>query len=152
MKLSKLKKNPNNPRVIRDQKFERLKKSLREFPQMMSLRPIVVDESYTVLGGNMRLEALKANGLKEIPDEWVKRASELTPEQKREFVVKDNAGFGEWDWDALANEWSELPLTDWGVDVPDYSVPEVEFKEYDESVENEVKYHECPECGHKFPA
>jgi DNA modification methylase len=119
MKLSKLKKNPNNPRVIRDQKFERLKKSLREFPQMMSLRPIVVDESYTVLGGNMRLEALKANGLKEIPDEWVKRASELTPEQKREFVVKDNAGFGEWDWDALANEWSELPLADWGLDVPE---------------------------------
>jgi DNA modification methylase len=91
-----------------------------------------VDESFTVLGGNMRFEALKANGLKEIPDEWVKRASELTPEQKREFVVKDNAGFGEWDWDALANEWSELPLAEWGVDLPEEWLQGNGHKEEDE--------------------
>jgi hypothetical protein len=117
--LSELKKNPKNPRVIRDANFARLKKSIEEFPQMMTLRPIIVDESNTVLGGNMRLEALKALGYKDIPDEWVKRADELTEEQKREFVIKDNSGFGEYDWDALANEWSDLPLADWGADLPE---------------------------------
>jgi len=119
MKLSKIKKNPANPRLIRDEKFARLKKSLKEFPQMMALRPIVVDADGVILGGNMRFEALKANGLKEVPDEWVKRADDLTPEQKQEFIIKDNSGFGEWDWDLLANEWSDLPLSDWGVDIPE---------------------------------
>lgn len=118
MLLSSLKANPANPRIIKDEKFARLKKSLKDFPQMMSLRPIVVDESNMVLGGNMRLAALKANGLKEIPDEWVKQASELTEEQKQEFIIKDNNAFGEYDWDVLANEWSDLPLSDWGVDMP----------------------------------
>jgi DNA modification methylase len=91
---------------------------------MMELRPIVVDKNFVVLGGNMRLDALKANGMTEIPDEWVKRASELTEEQKQEFIIKDNAGFGEWDWSALASDWSELPLADWGVDLPeDFAAP-----------------------------
>jgi N6-adenosine-specific RNA methylase IME4 len=119
LQLSSIKKNPSNPRIIKDEKFARLKKSVKEFPQMMELRPIIVDESGMVLGGNMRLEALKALGHKEIPDEWVKRASELTEEQKKEFIVKDNSGFGEWDWDLLANEWSDYPLVDWGVDIPE---------------------------------
>lgn len=137
MKLSEIKKNPHNPRIIRDEKFERLKKSIKEFPQMMTLRPIVVDESGVVLGGNMRLEALKALGKREIPDEWVKRADELTPEQKQEFIIKDNAGFGEWDWDLLANEWSDLPLSDWGVDIPEDWAP-VETVEDDESAVAEM--------------
>jgi hypothetical protein len=119
MKLSQIKKNPQNPRLIKDEKFKRLKKSLQEFPQMMALRPIVVDADDVVLGGNMRLEALQALSMTEIPDEWVKRASELTEEQKQEFIIKDNAGFGEWDWDALASDWSELPLADWGLDLPE---------------------------------
>lgn len=135
MKLSELKKNPDNPRIIRDEKFARLKKSLKEFPQMMELRPIVVDENGVVLGGNMRLEALKANGHREIPDSWVKKASELTPEQKQEFIIKDNAGFGEWDWDCLANEWSDLPLSDWGVDIPeDWEPVETKVKEDESAV------------------
>lgn len=124
MKLSAIKSNPKNPRLIRDEKFDRLKKSLESFPQMMELRPIVVDESGVILGGNMRYQALKALGKSEIPDEWVKRANELTEEQKREFIIKDNAGFGEWDWDLIANEWDDLPLSDWGLDVPDFQTIE----------------------------
>jgi len=120
MKLSQLKKNPDNPRLIRDANFERLKKSIAEFGAvMMPLRPIVYDENNVVLGGNMRLAACKALGMKDVPDDWVKAAKDLTDEQKREFVIKDNAtGFGENDWDALANSWSDLPLSDWGVDIP----------------------------------
>lgn len=119
MRLAEITSNPQNPRIIKDEKFTRLKKSLQEFPQMMNLRPIVVDDQGIVLGGNMRLQALKSLGYKDIPDEWIKKVSELTPEQKQEFIIKDNAGFGEWDWDCLANEWSDLPLSDWGVDIPD---------------------------------
>jgi DNA modification methylase len=119
LRIAELTKNPQNPRIIKDEKFTRLKKSLQEFPQMMTLRPIVIDDQGVVLGGNMRLEALKALGHKEIPDEWVKRASELTEEQKREFIIKDNSAFGEYNWDVLANEWSDYPLTDWGVDLPE---------------------------------
>jgi hypothetical protein len=118
MKVSRLKKNPNNPRVIRDEKFEQLKNSIRDFPEMMELRPMVVDESNTILGGNMRLEAIKALGLKEIPDSWVKRAGELTDEQKRQFVIKDNVSFGTWDFDILANEFDQDLLTAWGLDLP----------------------------------
>jgi len=119
VKISELVKNPANPRIIKDEKFARLKKSIQEFPQMMELRPIVIDESGMVLGGNMRLEALKSLGKKSIPDHWIKRASELSEEQKKEFIIKDNSSFGEYDWDLLANEWSEFPLTEWGVDIPD---------------------------------
>ena len=122
MKLSDIKKNPNNPRLVKDDKFRKLCKSIEEFPQMMELRPIVVDADGVILGGNMRYEAIKANGMREVPDAWVKRADELTEEQKREFVVKDNVGFGEWDWDVLANEWDDLPLDDWGLDVPDADI------------------------------
>lgn len=85
---------------------------------MMALRPIVVDSKGMILGGNMRLEALKSLGHKEIPDEWVRRAGRLTEGQKREFIIKDNSSFGEYDWDLLANEWSDLPLTEWGVNLP----------------------------------
>ena len=119
MKLSEIKSNPNNPRVIKDEKFKKLCQSIKDFPQMMELRPIIVDENNIVLGGNMRLKALKELGHKEIPDNWVMKASELTDEQKKEFIVKDNVGFGEWDWDILANEWETDKLSDWGLDVQD---------------------------------
>ncbi len=118
MKLSDIKPNPNNPRLIKDDKFKKLCKSISEFPQMMELRPIVVDADGMILGGNMRYQAPKHNGVKDIPNEWVKRADDLTEDQKREFIVKDNAGFGEWDWDALANEWDQEDLAGWGLDVP----------------------------------
>ena len=120
MKLSQIRKNPNNPRIIRDEKFEKLKRSIQDFPQMMELRPIIVDESGVILGGNMRYEAIKSLKMSEFPDAWVKRVDELTEDQKKEFIVKDNVGFGDWDWDAIANDWDELPLDDWGLDVPGF--------------------------------
>ena len=126
IKVSSLKKNPENPRQIRDEKFEKLKASIQEFPQMMALRPMIVDETNTVLGGNMRLNAIKALGMTEIPDEWVKRSDELTDEEKKRFVITDNSSFGEYDWAAIANEWSDLPLADWGLDVPGFEEIETE--------------------------
>lgn len=121
MRLDKIKANPSNPRVIRDDKFNKLVKSLQGFPEMMYKRPIVVDETMTVLGGNMRLRALQHIYGKggDIPDAWVVVAEGWTEEQKREFVIKDNAAFGEWDWDALANEWGTEDLADWGLDIPE---------------------------------
>ena len=93
MKLSDIKANPNNPRVIKDDKFEKLKKSITEFPKMMELRPMVINSDNIVLGGNMRLKALKDLGFKDIPDEWVKRAETLTDEEQRRFIIADNVGF-----------------------------------------------------------
>jgi len=115
MPLAKVKSNPSNPRIIKDDKFRKLVQSIREFPEMLELRPIVVDADGVVLGGNMRLRAAKDAGLTEVP---VIRADHLTAEQQREFVVKDNVGFGDWDWEALANEWDRGQLEAWGMDVP----------------------------------
>jgi hypothetical protein len=114
VKISKVKANPNNPRIIKNDKFKKLVKSIQEFPEMLKLRPIVVDEDMMVLGGNMRLKASKDAGLKEV---WIEVAEGLTEEQKKEFIVKDNVGFGEWEWDMLANEWDSVILAEWGVDV-----------------------------------
>ena len=116
VKLSALKLNPDNPRRIGNKEMERLVKSLQEFPDMLSIREIVVDETMTVLGGNMRLLALKKSGAKECV---AKIVSGLTPEQKREFIIKDNSAFGEWDMDLLSSSWSDLPLVEWGVDLPE---------------------------------
>ena len=107
--------NPTNPRIIKDDKFKKLVKSIQEFPQMLELRPIVVDSNMVVLGGNMRLKACIAAGLKEVP---IIVADQLTDAQKGEFIIKDNVGFGEWDWDLLANEWEPDALIDWGLDLP----------------------------------
>ena len=120
--ISDVKPNPKNPRIIKDGKFQKLIKSIQEFPDMLNKRPLIVftdvDNKYVVLGGNMRLKACKEIGLKEIPiivaDEW-------TEEQKNEFLIKDNVGFGEWDWDQLANEWDAELLNDWGLNVPEFS-------------------------------
>lgn len=118
-KITKLKGNPSNPRVLRDDKFAKLKKSIEEFPDMLNKRPIVAvtdkDGKLMVLGGNMRLRACQELGLKEVP---VILADDWTEEQRREFIVKDNVGYGEWDWDALANEWDAGQLADWGLDLP----------------------------------
>jgi hypothetical protein len=117
LKVSQLKLNPKNPRLIKDDKFRKLVRSIQEFPKMMSLRPIVIDDDNLVLGGNMRLRAIKELGMKEIPDDWVKKASELSDEEKRRFIIEDNVEFGEFDFDILANEWDENELVDWGIDV-----------------------------------
>ena len=115
VKLSQIKLNPDNPRTISKEKMARLVKSLQEFPEMMELREIVVDETMTVLGGNMRAVALRQAGEKEA---LAKICKGLTAEQKREFIIKDNASFGEWDFDLLANSWDDLPLVEWGLDLP----------------------------------
>jgi ParB-like chromosome segregation protein Spo0J len=115
VKISEVKTNPKNPRLIKDDKFKKLVKSIQEFPQMLELRPIVVDENNIVLGGNMRLKACKEAGMKEV---FIVKAEGLTEQQKDEFIVKDNVGFGEWDWDMLANEWDVDQLTEWGLDLP----------------------------------
>ena len=112
--INKVKGNPNNPRIIKNDKFKKLVKSIQEFPEMLKLRPIIVDENMIVLGGNMRLKASKDAGLKEV---WIEVAEGLSEEQKKEFIVKDNVGFGEWEWDILANEWDSVQLAEWGLDV-----------------------------------
>lgn len=126
IKLSVIKPNPDNPRVLKDFKFKKLCSSIKEFPKMMSLRPLVVDSNNIVLGGNMRLRALQELGYKEIPKEWVKCAEELTEEEKQRFIIADNVGFGEWDWEALANEWDTDLLEDWGLTYDALNIDEVD--------------------------
>ena len=117
IKLSAIKSNPNNPRVIKDDKFKKLVQSIKEFPKMMELRPMVLNSDSIVLGGNMRLKALKELGYKEVPIEWVKRADDLTEDEARRFIIADNVGFGEHDWELLSNEWNVEELEGWGLDV-----------------------------------
>jgi hypothetical protein len=128
MKLSEIKPNPNNPRLIKDDKFAKLVKSIKDFPEMMEKRPMVcvtdTDGKLYPLGGNMRLRALQELKHKEIPDSWVMLADEWSEEKRREFTIKDNVGFGEWDWDILANEWDSEELSEWGVDVPNWETDE----------------------------
>ena len=112
--IQEVKPNENNPRFIKDYKFKKLVRSIKDFPEMLKLRPIVVNSDMVVLGGNMRLKACKEAGLKEV---WIIKADELTEQQQREFIVKDNVGFGEWDWDVLGNEWNVHQLEDWGLDL-----------------------------------
>ena len=149
LKLAALKLNPNNPRRIGNKEMERLVKSLQDFPDMLSIREIVVDETMTVLGGNMRLLALKKAGAKECV---AKIVTGLTPEQKREFVIKDNGtAWGEWDFDLLSSSWSDLPLVEWGVDLPDdwlNPIPEGN-KAIDEEAMKDTQ-NECPKCGFKW--
>src|SRR5690554_4995227 len=125
IKLSKLKSNPNNPRIIKDDKFKKLVKSIKDFPKMMELRPMVVNSDNIVLGGNMRLKALKELGYKEVPKEWIKSADDLTEDEQRRFIIKDNVGFGEHDWEMLQAEWDLSELEDWGLDVPEWETEEV---------------------------
>jgi len=122
IKLSSIKANPNNPRIIKNEKFEKLKRSIEEFPEMMELRPIVIDENNVIIGGNMRFRALQDLGKKEVPSSWIKKASELTDDQKKRFVITDNASFGEWEWDELIQAWDFAELAAWGVDTPGFDV------------------------------
>ena len=126
--ISKIKANPNNPRIIKDDKFAKLVKSIQEFPKMLELRPIVVNDDMIVLGGNMRLKACKEAGLKEVP---IIKASDLTEEQQKEFIIKDNVGFGEWDWNDLANNWEAEKLEEWGLDIPGFEAEVLKAEEDD---------------------
>lgn len=114
VKINSIQSNLKNPRIIKDNKFKKLVKSIKEFPEMLELRPIVVDENNLILGGNMRHKACIEAGLKEV---HIKVAKGLTVEQKQEFIIKDNVGFGEWEWDILGNEWNSVKLSEWGLDV-----------------------------------
>jgi DNA modification methylase len=128
MLITLIKPNPNNPRIIKDYKFKQLVKSIQDFPQMLELRPIVIDENNIVLGGNMRLKACIEAGLSEVP---VIHANNLSEDKKKEFIVKDNVGFGEWDWDDLANNWEVEQLTEWGLDIPNFDANVLEAEEDD---------------------
>lgn len=116
VKITEVKVNPNNPRLIKDDKFKKLVQSVKDFPEMLNIRPIVVNKEMIILGGNMRYKACKEAGLKEVPV----IITDLTEEQQREFLIKDNVSGGEWDWDILANEWNAEDITKWGLDLPIY--------------------------------
>lgn len=129
MKLTAIKPNPSNPRIIKDAKFKKLVKFIEDFPKMMELRPIIIDNDNIILGGNMRYRALQELKMKEIPDNWVKKASDLTDEEKKQFIIKDNVGFGEWDFDELSNNWNAEDLNEWGFEMPEFDNKENEDKE-----------------------
>tara|TARA_R110000803_G_scaffold46605_4_gene97706 strand:- start:222 stop:824 length:603 start_codon:yes stop_codon:yes gene_type:complete len=120
--INELKNNPTNPRVIKEADFQKLLKSIREFPKMMTVNPIVVDENMIVLGGNMRLRACKELGLKKV---WIETTENWTEEEKQEFVIKDNSHFGQWDWDILSNDWQTDHLNDWGLSVWENQTDEI---------------------------
>jgi DNA modification methylase len=140
VKISAIKANSKNPRVIKDDKFKKLVKSIQDFPEMLEKRPLVcftdIDGKYVVLGGNMRLKAAQEVGLKELP---IVLADDWTQEQRDEFLIKDNVGFGEWDWDQLANEWDAGKLDEWGLDVPNFDgeVLEAEEDDFDTTLPDE---------------
>jgi len=133
VKITSIKPNKANPRIIKDFKFGKLVKSIRQFPEMLKIRPIVVNKDNVILGGNMRYKASLEAGLEEV---YIIKAEDLTDEQQQEFIIKDNVGFGEWDWDQLANEWDTDKLSDWGVDVP-FTDEEVEEMTNPDNIDTE---------------
>ena len=140
VKINKVKPNPNNPRVIRDAKFKKLVQSIKDFPEMLEIRQIVVDKDYVVLGGNQRLRACQKAGLKEV---HVHIADKLTEKQQREFMIKDNLGMGEWDWDELANNFDASDLNRYGMEVP-------ELEEKQEIQEQEIEFSEYLDESHNY--
>ena len=140
MNINEIRPNPSNPRYIKDDKFKQLVESIRSFPQMLELRPLVIDENNIVLGGNMRLRACIEAGLTDVP---VTQVMNFTKEQKEEFIIKDNSSYGAWDWDVLGNEWDDKPLEDWGLDLPIMDREEEPKTEKD----NSKAAKECPNCG-----
>jgi ParB-like chromosome segregation protein Spo0J len=169
VKVSQVKSNPNNPRIIKDDKFKKLVKSILEFPKMLEIRPIVVNSEMVVLGGNMRLKACIEAGLKEV---FIVKADDLTEEEQKQFIIKDNVGFGEWDWDILANEWEADLLEDWGMNVPNFDSESYNpvldpLTNYDDVTKEQIQKEAerlanqmlkdrkkveviCPDCGTEF--
>lgn len=147
--IGQIRLNDDNPRIIRDDKFFKLVESIKSFPEMLEKRPIIVNAEMVVLGGNMRLRACKEAGLKTV---WIDIADGWTEDQQREFTIKDNASFGEWDWDQLGNEWDEYPLEEWGLNIP--SIPDLNFDEIESTADRETKKTpikvRCPECECEF--
>ncbi len=142
--INSIRNNPINPRLVNKAKFEKLKQSIQDFPQMLELRPIVINEDGIILGGNMRYKALVELGYEEVP---VIVASYITKEQENEFIIKDNLGFGDWDWDILANEWDSVELEDWGLDVwqnEDDILNSLDEEEIEEAPKDKIV---CALCG-----
>lgn len=133
LRVAALKSNPNNPRIIKDEKFYKLVESIKTFPEMLEARPIVVNQDYIVLGGNMRLKALIEAGIKEAPVEIV----DWDENKQREFIIKDNVGFGEWDWNELANTWDSIELSNWGLDIPSFheTMPDLDYSDKNEEID-----------------
>lgn len=144
LKITEIKNNPNNPRLIKDDKFKKLVQSIKDFPEMLDAREIIVNKDHIILGGNMRFKAAKEAGLTEVPVKIV----DWDEDKQRQFIIKDNVSGGEWDWDVLANEWDAEELDEWGLDT--------EFPDFEPATEqeqgklDEKKKIECPECGHEF--
>ena len=136
LSINKIKPNAVNPRYIKDHKFKKLVKSIKNFPEMLEKRPIIVDENLIVLGGNMRLKASIEAGLKEV---WIDIAEGWSENQKKEFIIKDNVGFGEWDWDILGNEWNVKQLEDWGLDGFPFEEEQIEIKDISDSIESSFR-------------
>ena len=148
VKITEVIANPNNPRLIKDEKFKKLVKSIQDFPDMLNVRPIVVNKDMVVLGGNMRLKAIKEAGHTEVAVEIV----DWNEQQQKEFIVKDNVGYGEWDWDDLANNWDAQELTDWGLDIPNFEqevlkAEEDEFAVPDGGIETDIVLGDLFEIG-----
>jgi DNA modification methylase len=148
VKITEVIANPNNPRLIKDDKFKKLVKSIQDFPDMLNVRPIVVNKDMVVLGGNMRLKAIKEAGHTEVAVEIV----DWNEQQQKEFIVKDNVGYGEWDWDDLANNWDAQELTDWGLDIPNFEqevleAEEDEFAVPDGGIETDIVLGDLFEIG-----
>jgi ParB-like chromosome segregation protein Spo0J len=151
---AKLRVNPANPRTIGETEFRRLVKSLEDCPEMFEARPCLCSDrtgELVIVGGNMRYRAALELGYEKVPAIVLRG---LTEEREREIAIKDNGAFGEFDWDALANEWSDLPLTDWGVDLPeDWMLPPPNFDPGTEDEQGRLDQKSpvvCPECGHEF--
>ncbi len=147
VKINEVKPNPSNPRTIKDDKFKKLVKSIQDFPEMLKLRPLVVNSEMVVLGGNMRLKACKEAGLTEVPIIYAENLSEA---QQQEFIIKDNLGYGEWNWDDL-KEWDMSDLEEWGMDIPSDAVQELEAVEDDyempEQIETDIVLGDLFEIG-----
>ena len=147
MKLSDIKPNPKNPRILKDDKFKKLVQSLKDFPEMTEVREIVVNKDHIILGGNMRYKAMLEAGWTEAPVKVV----DWSQEKQDEFVIKDNSNFGEWDWDQLANEWDAQQIDDWGVDLPNFDNNITDNKEVDvDNLLDSDKTIECPRCHFTF--
>jgi DNA modification methylase len=150
VKIGDVKINPNNPRLIKDDKFAKLVQSIKDLPQMLDIRPIVVNSDMVVLGGNMRLKACKEAGLKQVP---IIIADNLTEDQQREFLIKDNVSGGEWDWQMIANEWDAEQLEEWGLDIPDFEPDQIleavedEFEVPDGGIETDIVIGDLFEIG-----
>ena len=147
MLLSTIKINPNNPRIIKDENFQKLKQSIKDDSFLMVGQPIIIDENMVILAGNMRYRALIELGYTEIPDDWCYQATGLTDVQKRAVIIKTNMNYGEWDWDILANDWTAEELDDWGIDLAQKDLWKDEENEAKEKKNGELK---CPNCGHVF--